>query len=182
MINTFIFIPSTGMPAGNVNISGNILARIPIRQLNNPAGHFEYLTKGDVWQKNLQPEDVKIIFSAGVSELSVRYHPEDREWMAVYLSPENKGRQLLYSTAPNLEGPWSAPASLIESIAEVDQASPLYDRNTFCYAGKEHRQFAQGGNIVITYVCNSIEEIDKQESFIRKNTFLYRPSVVTIRR
>ncbi len=176
------FYPLYRHAAGNVNISGNILARIPIRQLDNPAGHFEYLTKGDVWQKNLQPEDVKIIFSAGVSELSVRYHPEDREWMAVYLSPENKGRQLLYSTAPNLEGPWSAPASLIESIAEVDQASPLYNQNTFCYAGKEHRQFARSRNIVVTYVCNSIEDIDNQESFIRKNTFLYRPSVVTIRR
>lgn len=176
------FYPLYRYAAGNVNISGNVLARIPIRQLDNPAGHFEYLTKGDVWQKKLQPQEVKIIFPAGVSELSVRYHPEEREWMAVYLSSENKGRQLLYSTAPKLEGPWSAPAPLIESVAEVDPASPLYDQHTFCYAGKEHRQFAQGRNIVITYVCNSIEEIDKQESFIRKNTFLYRPSVVTIRR
>jgi len=176
------FYPLYRYAAGNVNISGNILARLPIRQLDSPAGHFEYLTKGNVWQKNLKPEEVKIIFSAGVSELSVRYHPENREWMAVYLSPENKGRQLLYSTAQNLEGPWSAPEPLIESIAEVDPESALYDQNTFCYAGKEHRQFAQGRNIVITYVCNSIEEIDKQESFIRKNTFLYRPSVVTIRR
>lgn len=176
------FYPLYRYAAGNVNISGNILARIHIHQLDTPAGHFEYLMKGNIWQKNLQPEEVQIVFSAGVSELSVRYHPEKQEWMAVYLSPENKGRQLLYSTAPSLEGPWSAPAPLIEFIAEVDPESPLYNQNTFCYAGKEHRQFAQGRNIVITYVCNSIEEIDNQESFIRKNTFLYRPSVVTIRR
>ncbi|PKN88055.1 MAG: hypothetical protein CVU51_04565, partial [Deltaproteobacteria bacterium HGW-Deltaproteobacteria-1] len=175
------YYPLYRYAAGNVNISGNILARIPIDHLGNPTNHFEYLTNNG-WQKKLQPKEVKIIFPAGVSELSVRYHPKDGEWMAVYLSPENKGRQLLYSTAPYLEGPWSAPASLIESIAEVDPASPLYDQNTFCYAGKEHRQFERGRNIVITYVCNSIEEIDNQESFIRKNTFLYRPSVVTIRR
>jgi len=176
------FYPLYRHAAGNVNISGNILARIPIRQLESPAGHFEYLTKANAWQKKLQPEEVKIIFPAGVSELSVRYHPKDGEWMAVYLSPENKGRQLLCSTAPYLEGPWSAPASLIESIAEVDPVSPLYDRHTFCYAGKEHRQFAHNGNIVVTYVCNSIEDINYQENFIRRNFFLYRPSVVTIRR
>jgi hypothetical protein len=138
--------------------------------------------KGNIWQKNLKPEEVKIIFSAGVSELSVRYHPEGREWTAVYLSPENKGRQLLHSTAPSLEGPWKTPAPLIESIAEVDPKSPLYDQHTFCYAGKEHRQFARGRAIVVTYVCNSVEDIDNQESFIRRNSFLYRPSVVTIRR
>ena len=176
------FYPLYRYNTGKIHIRGNILARIPINRLGNPAGHFEYLMKENIWKKNLQPEEVKIVFSAGVSELSVRYHPENREWMAVYLSPENKGRQLLYSTAPNLEGPWSAPEPLIESIAEVDPASPLYDQHTFCYAGKEHRQFACGRDIVITYVCNSVEDIDKQESFIRRNSFLYRPSVVTIRR
>ena len=176
------FYPLYRHNAGNVHIRGNILARIPIHRLDNPGGHFEYLMKGNIWQKNLQPEKVKIIFSAGVSELSVRYHPENHEWTAVYLSPENKGRQLLYATAPSMEGPWKTPAPLIESIAEVDPASPLYDQHTFCYAGKEHRQFACGRDIVITYVCNSVEDIDNQESFIRRNSFLYRPSVVTIRR
>lgn len=176
------FYPLYRYNAGNIHIWGNILARIPINRLEDPAGHFEYLMKENIWKKNLQPEEAKIVFSAGVSELSVRYHPENQEWMAVYLSPENKGRQLLYSTSPKLEGPWSTPAPLIESVAEVDPASPLYDQHTFCYAGKEHRQFACGRDIVVTYVCNSVEDIDKQESFIRKNPFLYRPSVVTIRR
>jgi hypothetical protein len=176
------FYPLYRHNAGNVHIWGNILARIPVVQLDNPAGHFEYLMKGNIWQKNLKPEEVKIIFSAGISEFSVRYHPENQEWTAVYLSPENKGRQLLHSTAPSLEGPWKTPAPLIESIAEVDPKSPLYDQHTFCYAGKEHRQFARGRDIVVTYVCNSVEDIDNQESFIRRNSFLYRPSVVTIRR
>lgn len=176
------FYPLYRYAKDNVNISGNILARIPIDHLSNPANHFEYLTKNNGWQKKLHPKEVKIIFSAGLSELSVRYHPQDQQWMAVYLSTENKGHQLLYSTARSLEGPWSSPAALIETIAEVDPASPLYDQHTFCYAGKEHRQFAYNGNLVITYVCNSFEDINYQESFIRKNIFLYRPAVKTIKR
>ncbi|MHB8137386.1 MAG: DUF4185 domain-containing protein [Smithellaceae bacterium] len=176
------FYPLYRYTKDNVNISGNILARIPIDHLSNPTNHFEYLTKNNGWQKKLHPKEVKIIFSADLSELSVRYHAEDQQWMAVYLTPEKKGHQLLYSTARSLEGPWSTPSVLIETIAEVDPASPLYDQHSFCYAGKEHRQFAQNGNIVITYVCNSFEDINYQESFIRKNIFLYRPAVKNIKR
>ena len=102
--------------------------------------------------------------------------------MAIYLSPNNKGHQLLYSTAQRLEGPWSPPAVLIEAIAEVDPHSPLYDQHTFCYAGKEHHQFAYNRDIVVTYVCNSYEDVSNQNSYLRKNLFLYRPAVKTIRR
>ena len=175
------FYPLYRYRQGNINISGNILARIAIDHIDNPVNHFEYWT-ADGWQKELQPEKVKIIFAAGASELSVRYHAQDKEWMAVYLSPENRGNQLLYSTAQSPVGPWSPPAALNETIAEIDPQSPLYDQNTFCYAGKEHRQFASGKNLVITYVCNSLEDAARKESFIRKNLFLYRPTVKVIRR
>lgn len=92
------------------------------------------------------------------------------------------GHQLLYATSRLPEGPWSPPAALLPSIEEVNPASPLYHPHTFCYAGKEHRQFARGGNLVVTYVCNSLEDIDDQESFLRKNLFLYRPVVRFLRR
>jgi hypothetical protein len=149
--------------------------------LGNPAHHFEYWTS-DGWQKELKPAKVKLMFPVGVSELSVRYSARDKEWLAVYLSPENKGHQLLYATARNPEGPWSPPSVLIPAIAEVDPGNPLYDQHTFCYAGKEHRQFAQNKTLIVTYVCNSAEDIGNQESFLRKNLFLYRPRVKAVRR
>ncbi len=176
------FYPLYRYSKNNINISGNIVARISIDHLDNPAGCFEYWTRDGVWQKNFKPGEAKIIFPDTVSEMSVRYHAQDQEWTAVYLSPHNKGNQLLYSTAISPEGPWSPPAVLMDAIAEVDPASPLYDPYTFCYAGKEHRQFAQNRDFVITYVCNSHENLMKQDSFIRKNLFLYRPQVVNIRR
>jgi hypothetical protein len=176
------FYPLYRYVKDNVNIYGNILARISVDHLDNPANHFEYWTREGAWRKKLQPGEVKIIFSAGLSELSVRYHAQDRQWMAVYLSPINKGQQLLYSTAQSPEGPWSPSAVLIEAIAEVDPHSPLYDQHTFCYAGKEHHQFAYNRDIVVTYVCNSYEDISNQSSYLRKNLFLYRPAVKTIQR
>lgn len=176
------FYPLFRYAKESVNVYGNILARISVDHLDQPANHFEYWTWEGVWQKKLIPGKVKVIFPAGLTELSVRYHERDRRWVAVYLSPENKGNKLLYATAPSPEGPWSDPAVLLGTIAEVDPESPLYDPNTFCYAGKEHRQFAQNGNLVVTYVCNSFENPSNQNSYIRKNLFLYRPAVKNVRR
>jgi len=176
------FYPLYRSANANVTITGNILARIGIDHLDNPAGYFEYWTSDNTWQKELTPDKVKIIFPEGLSELSVRYHPQDRQWTAVYLSPENRGRQLFHATAENPEGPWSHPAVLIDPVSEVDPASPLYDQHNFCYAGKEHRQFARGRDLVVTYVCNSLEAANHPTSFIRRNLFLYRPVVKYIRR
>ena len=84
---------------------------------------------------------------------------------------------MLYQTADAPEGPWTEPKALIGSIPEVDRNSPRYDKNNFCYAGKEHREFARGRSLVVTYVCNSYEDFENNTSFIRKNLYLYRPIV-----
>jgi hypothetical protein len=157
--------------------TGNILARIRIDKLNSPAGAIEYLHNDGSWDKELKPGLVKIVLTAGVSELSVRYHANDKKWLAVYSSAGNKGQELLYQWADALEGPWSAPKYLIKGIPEVDPQSLLYDKDTFCYAGKEHIEFADRRNLIITYVCNSAEDFQNKMSFIRKNLFLYRPVV-----
>ncbi|MDD3248783.1 MAG: DUF4185 domain-containing protein [Smithellaceae bacterium] len=175
------FYPLYRSVKDGVPVHGNLLARLSVNGLENPAGHFEYWTS-DGWRKEVTSKNARMIFSPGLSELSVRYLAEDGEWLAVYLSPENKGDRLLYATSRRPEGPWSAPAALIASIGEVDPKSPLYHPQTFCYAGKEHRQFARGRELVATYVCNSLEDIDDQESFLRRNLFLYRPVVRLLKR
>lgn len=179
--NYVYFYPLYRKMTDNVRISGNILARISVDHLNRPAGHLEYWTRKG-WQKDWRPAEVELVFRGGLSELSVRYHARDREWLAVYLSPENRGNKLFGQTAPNPEGPWSRPFVLIDNITEVDPASPLYHPHTFCYAGKEHDQYAYDKNIVVTYVCNSTEDVMNPASFLRRNLFLYRPIVQTIGR
>ena len=171
------FYPLYSYEKDKIKTTGNILARIRIDKLNSPAGAIEYLNNDGLWDKKLNPRLVKIVLTAGVSELSVRYHAEDQKWLAVYSSAGNKGQEVLYQWAYALEGPWSAPSALVAGIPEVDPKSPLYDKNTFCYAGKEHIEFAVSRNLIITYVCNSAEDSQNKTSFIRKNLFLYRPVV-----
>ena len=161
----------------NLKVFGNILARIPSNKIDNPAGAVEYFTREGKWENKLNPANVKVVLNACASELSVRYHPADRKWIAVYLSINNKGDQLFYQTADKLEGPWSEPKPLGTKVPEVDPQSPLYDKGNFCYAGKEHIEFSKDKNLVVTYVCNSSEDMQSQTSFIRRNLFLYRPVV-----
>jgi hypothetical protein len=166
-------IPSVSAPG----VLGNILIRIPTDRLHDPATAIEYYAKDDTWRKGLDPAKAKIVLDAGVSELSVRYHESQKRWIAVYLSTNNKGDRLLYRSAERLEGPWSDPKILIADIPEVNPADPKYHKNNFCYAGKEHIQFAREGKLVTTYVCNSLDDMDKKNNFIRNHLFLYRPIV-----
>ena len=171
------FYPLYSYEKAKVSTTGNILARVQISKLNSPAGAVEYLNNDGSWDKELKPRFVKIVLDAGVSELSVRYHDDDKKWLAIYSSAGNKGRELIYQSADALEGPWSAAVVLIAGIPEVDPLSPLYDKNNFCYAGKEHIEFAGRRDLIVTYVCNSAEDFQNKTSFIRKNLFLYRPVV-----
>lgn len=171
------FYPLYGATRDGVSVLGNILARIPLRSLDDPARSIEYLTSDGQWEHELDHGRVKVVIDAAVSEMSVRYHPLKRKWIALYLSVSNRGDRMVYRSADALEGPWSEPETLVAPIPEVDPHSPRYHRNTFCYAGKEHREFARGRTLVVTYVCNSYEDFEDDESFIRTNLFLYRPVV-----
>ena len=164
-----------------VKISGNIMVRIPIDKIDNMADTMEYLSKSGRWEKGLAPARAMIVLPAGVSELSVRYHTAENKWIAVYMSTIINGNQLLYQTADKPEGPWSKPSVLIATVPEGDPKSTRYDEHNFCYAGKEHIEFARPGNLVVTYVCNSAENFKKRNNFIRRNLFLYRPVVNNIR-
>ena len=178
--NHVYFFPFYSETKEGRTVLGNILARIPLDRLAAPARSIEYLHGDGRWDAKLDHRLVKVALDAAVSELSVRYHPERREWVAVYMSLENNGDRMLYRTAAALEGPWSAAKALVGTIPEVTLHSPRFDRNNFCYAGKEHREFSRGKNMVVTYVCNSYEDFEKPTSFIRRNLFLYRPVVVAV--
>jgi hypothetical protein len=178
--NHVYFYPLYTSVKKTAKVTGNILVRIPIDKLDDPADSMEYLNKGGTWEKGLVPAKAMIVLAAGVSELSVRYHADDKKWIAVYMSTKNNGNQLLYQTADKPEGPWTKPKALIEKISEVDPKSPRYNEHNFCYAGKEHIEFARARNLVVTYVCNSLEDFQNKANFIRRNLFLYRPVVKNI--
>lgn len=161
----------------DAHVMGNILARIPVDKIDHPTEAIEYFTREGTWEKSLNPLRVKVVLDASVSELSVRYHALTGQWIAVYMSTRHQGDQMFYQWSDKPEGPWSSPKALGGKVPEVDPDSPLYDANNFCYAGKEHVQYSRHSDLVVTYVCNSMEDFEKEDSFIRRNTFLYRPVV-----
>lgn len=167
---------------GREAVMGNALARLPIDKLEAPQAAIEYLTINGQWNGHPSPTEIRIVLDAAVSEMSVRHLPGEDIWLAVYLSLRNNGDRMLYRTATGLAGPWSEPRVLIAPIPEVDPKSARYAATTFCYAGKEHPQFAYDDRIVVTYVCNSFENCESGECPLLNNLDLYRPIVETPRR
>jgi hypothetical protein len=90
---------------------------------------------------------------AGVSELSVRYHPRQKEWIAVQFDPNEAGTILL-RTAPQITGPWTA-GRVIYRVPELETSVREKNPDRACYAAKEHVEFGDENTILVTYVCNS---------------------------
>ncbi|HZL25055.1 MAG TPA: DUF4185 domain-containing protein [Acidobacteriaceae bacterium] len=127
--------------------------RIPLTGLNDPKAHLEYLAEDGTWKPGFDPTKAKAVMKSGSTELSIRYHPERQQWVAVMFEPVGFSSKILLRTAPELTGPWTE-GNVIYQVPEM-QPGPGYDKNTFCYAGKEHPEF-ETGDLVFTYVCNTM--------------------------
>jgi hypothetical protein len=133
-----------------------ILTRIPLSGLNDPKKNLQYLGSDDEWHPGLVPSKAKTVMRAGASELSVRYHPELKKWIAVHVDASLFSDKVLLRTSPTLTGPWT-DGEVIYKIPELQKGSQGYDPDTFCYAGKEHPEFEKSGELVFTYVCNTMK-------------------------
>lgn len=148
-----------------------LATRIPLNGLSNPAAHLQYLSKQGTWKSGFIPADAKPVMKYGSSELSIRYHPKLRKWIAVMFSPEMFSSKIILRTAPSLLGPWSV-GQVIYRVPEMQPGHPGYNKNTFCYAGKEHPAF-EHGDLVFTYACNSLDVSD-----LASDLNIYFPKVV----
>lgn len=151
-----------------------LLTRIPLADLDAPAANLQYLSKAGTWKSGLKPEEAAAIMQNGASEMSVRYHPEIRKWVAVLRSPDLASDAILLRTAARISGPWSEGEEIYH-IPEMQKSSPGYDRNVVCYAGKEHPEFEGPGSLLITYVCNTMKVSD-----LASNLKIYVPKVVRL--
>ncbi len=133
-----------------------ILTRIPLRGLGNPKKNLQYLGNDGKWHDGLEPDKAKVIMEKGASEMSVRYHPELKKWVAVMVDPQIFSDKVIFRTAPNMTGPWTS-GNVIYQIPILQKSNPNYDKDTFCYAGKEHPEFEKTGELLFTYVCNSMK-------------------------
>lgn len=129
-----------------------IAARVPLAGLANPQANLQYLAVDGRWTNGFDAAKASPVMTPGSSELSIRYHPELKRWLAVMFKPGMFSRQIILRSAPSATGPWS-DGQVVYSVPEM-QPGPGYDKDTFCYAGKEHPEFERG-DLVFTYVCNT---------------------------
>jgi hypothetical protein len=153
------------------------LARIPLAMLEAaPASHLEYLADGNIWKPGPIGHDAKKIMDRGVTEMTVRWHPNLNRWVDVQISNEFPAHHIWRRQAPNLAGPWSAPVS-IYTIPEYSPSNPGYGPDRFFYAGKEHIEFLNpiSGKGIVTYVGNSMSASD-----VEHDLNLYVPEAVPL--
>ena len=148
-----------------------LATRIPLQGLSDPAGRLQYLASDGKWKSGFDPENAMEVMKQGSTELSIRYHPELHEWLAVMFAPEMFSRTILLRSAPRLTGPWTEGKPIYQ-VPEMQPDKPGYDKDTFCYAAKEHPEFEQG-DLVFTYVCNTFA-VPK----LATNLGIYHPQVV----
>ena len=148
-----------------------LATRIPMSRLNDPAAGLQYLAKSGEWKSGFDPQSAMEVMKQGSTELSIRYHPELRKWLAVMFAPDAFSSTILLRSAPHITGPWTE-GQPIYRVPEMQPAKAGYDKDTFCYAAKEHPEF-EHGDLVFTYVCNTFA-VPK----LATNLDIYHPQVV----
>jgi len=151
-----------------------LLTRIPLDGLDAPVEHLQYLSKSGIWKSGLTPADAMQIMKHGNTEMTVRYHPRLKEWIAILNYPKLFSDKIVARTAPQLTGPWSE-GEVIYRIPEMQKGHAGYDKDTFCYAAKEHPEFREPGSLLITYACNTMK-VQKLTSDLS----IYFPKVVRV--
>lgn len=150
-----------------------LVTRIPLGGLDDPQAHLEYLAANGKWAPGFSPKDAKVIMAKGATELSIRYHPALKKWLAVLAGPDFMSADVRLRTAPSLTGPWTS-GSVIYRIPEM-LPGPKHDKDVFCYAGKEHPELEQPGELLFTYVCNTMN-VPK----LMSQSDIYFPKVVSL--
>ncbi len=148
--------------------------RVARDRLADPAARWEYIGEDGKWHAAPPHGDARDVIDQPISEMSVRYHPAEREWVAISPGPEFPSPRIVARTAASPLGPWSPPKTIFE-FPEMKPGTPGYDKDTFCYATKEHVEFEQDSKMVVTYACYSFSTPKAKE-----NMGIYRPQVVVL--
>jgi hypothetical protein len=150
-----------------------IVMRVPVKKIADPEKNCQYLGTDEKWHSGIPRGDGLRVIDQAISEMSVRYHASAGKWIAISTGPEFPSRRVMARTADSPIGPWSQPREIFE-FPEMKIDKPGYDKDTFCYATKEHTEFSDS-KIVLTYACNS-NSVEK----VKAKMEIYRPQVVVL--
>jgi hypothetical protein len=149
------------------------VARTGDHKISTSPSAWQYLASDGQWKSGFPAADARHVIDQAISEMSVRLHPSIQKWIALSIGPEFPSPRVVYRTADSPIGPWSAPQTIYE-FPEMKLSTPGFDKETFCYAAKEHTEFTDT-QIAMTYACNSMS-IPK----VKANMQIYRPQVVIL--
>jgi hypothetical protein len=133
-----------------------VVTRVPVSKLNEPKKNLEYLATDGQWKPGFDPKNAKAVMAKGSSEFTIRFHPELKKWVAVMFEPGWMSSKVIVRSADELLGPWT-DGKEIYNTPEMQKDSKGYDPDTFCYAAKEHTEYEKPGELVFTYVCNTMK-------------------------
>lgn len=163
------------------NAGEAVMTRLPLAELvvpgAVPSALLEYLAADGSWQPGLDPAKAKKLgFNANVGT-SFRYLEQSQRWLVLFTNTSRwPAPSIAISTAPKLEGPWSAPRDVYD-VPEMTPGSAEYDVDTVCYAAIEHPESnpAPESELLFSYTCNSLV-FEKQLA----NMGIYLPKIVRL--
>ena len=130
------------------------LIRLNLDDVESPEGHLEYRPGDGQWKAGSPGDDAKAILN-GEPGNTVCYHEDLKQWIMV-CGPGFMNNKIRLRTSPALTGPWSEE-QVIYQCPEQSPGSASFDKDKFCYLGREHIQFynAKTRTLLLTYDCNS---------------------------
>ncbi|GAF93146.1 unnamed protein product, partial [marine sediment metagenome] len=90
------------------------------------------------------------LFDGIATEYSVSYQPALKKYVTIYTEC-GLSKNIMMRFSPTPVGPWSSACKVYEC--------PEYKwhKTYFCYAAKGHPEISAGNELIITYVCNSMD-------------------------
>ena len=142
-----------------------IVARVPYNKMAD-FEQWRFLSDGN-WMSCLT--GISGLFDGTATEYSVCYQPSIKQYVAVY-TENGMSKNIMMRLSPTPVGPWSSAYKIYE-CPEVE-----WHKTYFCYAAKAHPEISGKNELMITYVCNSMDFWQ-----MAKDTRIYRPRFLRIR-
>ena len=127
---------------------------------------WRFFTDGK-WEADVN--GISELFDGTATEYSVSYQPEIERYVTIY-TENGMSRNIMMRLARTPVGPWS-PARKIYQCPECD-----WHRTYFCYAAKAHPGISRKNELMVTYVCNSMDFWQ-----MAQDARIYRPRFLRIR-
>jgi hypothetical protein len=142
-----------------------IVARVPYNRMTD-FGQWRFLS-GDKWQADMT--NLSELFSGSAPEYSVSYQSSIKLYVTVY-TEYGMSKNILMRFSPTPVGPWSTA----QKVYECPEAG--WHKTYFCYAAKAHPEISGKNELIVTYICNSMDFWK-----MAGDSRIYRPRFLRIR-